>query len=547
MQKHIIYIFILICNIQFANAQADTLEKGHITIVRPYRPKIQESIKKAITPLPETALVNMPPFTYTFNSIEPNFHINTPGYKAINLPQEKLSALNGNFTKIGFGNYNSPLLEVSLNNLRSRNWMLAANARHYSLNGTTSKYSNNQLHFAATNTGDKNISGAVLLYNRDAYRYYATGSDKTDTFPKGALYNPFQNIQLNAFAGSKIFDSAKLNYRLDLKIDNMIRSKDVSENCMFLGGNIKKIVRGNLFKTDLSMDFDSYINQYNKYNRNFYKIQPEYYLVANNFRAVIGFNAILLNQNRDSATPNQFQFYPKLNLEYIIAKKYKIFTNMWGDWEKYTLKNIYQVNPFISPNIKLDNSKNFNFNLGMKGHINNDLDFGVEARYTNMDNLIIYTLDSTYLHAMDLIPVSAGVKKLIFNIHYHRGTKFDIYSAINLSNYSLTNAVITRASQLPTFEWKNNFSYKLGDKLYTNLQLNYTGARYMVRYDGVNKLYNNILMKPFTDINLSADYRYTKYVSMFININNIISNKYIRWYGYPVAGINAQIGVTITL
>ncbi len=544
MQKHIIYIFLLICNIQFVFAQADTLEKGHITIYRPYKPKIQESIKKAITPLPETALVLMPPFSYTFNSIEPNFQINTPGYKAINLPQEKLTALNGNFTKLGFGNYNSPLLEVSFNNLRSRNWTMAANARHYSLNGKN-KYSNNQLHFAGNYTGDKSISGGVLLYNREVYRYYAVA--KPDTFSKAALYNPYQNIQLNTYTGSKTFDSTNLYYRLDLKYDNLVRSKEVNEQCLILNGNIKKIVRGNLLKTDLLLDVDQYINPREKYDRRFFKIQPEYYMVSNKFKAILGFNAILLNQNRDTANPNLFQFYPKIILEYIIAKKYKIFTGLWGDWEKYTLKNIYQVNPFISRNIKLDNSKNFNLNLGVKGHINNDLDFGIEAKYTNMDNLVIYTLDSTYLHAMDLIQLSAGVKKLILNLHYHWDNKLDIYSTINLYSYKLTDTIITKASQLPTFEWKNNFTYKLGEKLYMNLQLNYTGARYMVKYNKISKQYDNELMKPFTDINLGADYRYTKYVSMFLNINNIISNKYIKWYGYPVVGINAQIGITITL
>ncbi|MDZ4758582.1 MAG: TonB-dependent receptor [Bacteroidota bacterium] len=549
MQKHIIYIFLLICSIQIVSAQADTLEKGNITLVRPYRPKIQESIKKAITPLPETAMVSMPPFTYTFNSIEPNYQINTPGYKAVNLPQEKLSSLNGNFTKLGFGNYNSPFLEVSLNNLRSRNWMLAANARHYSLNGKNQsrKYSNNQLHFVANYTGDKSISGAVLLYNRDAYRYYAHESNKTDTLPKGALYNPYQNIQLNTFTSSKAFDSTQLYYRLDLKLDNMIRSKEVNEQCMFVNVNLKKIVRGNLLKTDFLIDIDQYINQNKKYNRNFIKLQPEYHFTAENFKAIFGLNAIMLNQNRDTANANLFQFYPKLTLEYTIAKKYKVYTGMWGDWEKYTLKNIYEVNPFISPNIKLDNNKNFNLHIGAKGHINNNLDLSIEARYTNMDNLVMYTVDSTYLHAMDLIIVSAGVRRLILNAHYHVGNKIDIYSSLIISNYKLSDTIITRASQLPTFVWKNNFSYKLGDKVYMNLQLNYTGARYLVKYDKTSKEYNNILMKPYADISLNADYRYSKYVSMFLNINNVISNKYVKWYGYPVVGINAQIGITITL
>ena len=58
------------------------------------------------------------------------------------------------------------------------------------------------------------------------------------------------------------------------------------------------------------------------------------------------------------------------------------------------------------------------------------------------------------------------------------------------------------------------------------------------------KYVNNL--NPLIDMNLSAEYRYNKKVSGFIQFNNFIGRKYQYWSNFPVQSINILGGVTFS-
>ncbi|MEY4877548.1 MAG: hypothetical protein RL708_2698, partial [Bacteroidota bacterium] len=45
------------------------------------------------------------------------------------------------------------------------------------------------------------------------------------------------------------------------------------------------------------------------------------------------------------------------------------------------------------------------------------------------------------------------------------------------------------------------------------------------------------------DISLGATYNYTKYISGFVQVNNILNQQYQTFYGYKSFGLNAMLGV----
>jgi outer membrane receptor protein involved in Fe transport len=53
-------------------------------------------------------------------------------------------------------------------------------------------------------------------------------------------------------------------------------------------------------------------------------------------------------------------------------------------------------------------------------------------------------------------------------------------------------------------------------------------------------------MDPFVDLNIGVDYRYSKNLSAFIQLNNLANNRYDRFVNYPVYGINILGGFTFT-
>jgi outer membrane receptor protein involved in Fe transport len=51
-------------------------------------------------------------------------------------------------------------------------------------------------------------------------------------------------------------------------------------------------------------------------------------------------------------------------------------------------------------------------------------------------------------------------------------------------------------------------------------------------------------LKGWTDLNLGAEYRFTKALSFWLNFNNLTNNKYYRWNNYRSYGINLLGGVS---
>ena len=51
-------------------------------------------------------------------------------------------------------------------------------------------------------------------------------------------------------------------------------------------------------------------------------------------------------------------------------------------------------------------------------------------------------------------------------------------------------------------------------------------------------------MKGIVDINLGAEYRYSKMLSFFVNFNNIANTRYYRWEKYPSQRFNLMAGLT---
>ena len=45
------------------------------------------------------------------------------------------------------------------------------------------------------------------------------------------------------------------------------------------------------------------------------------------------------------------------------------------------------------------------------------------------------------------------------------------------------------------------------------------------------------------DMGIGAEYQLTDRLSLFLNINNLLNNKYERWYGYQAYGINVYGGL----
>ena len=83
-----------------------------------------------------------------------------------------------------------------------------------------------------------------------------------------------------------------------------------------------------------------------------------------------------------------------------------------------------------------------------------------------------------------------------------------------------------------------------------DLDLNLEQGRRALVYDSLETnvtLENGQLAKSLgfiADVNLGLEYRYNKRISAFLQLNNLASQRYMRWYNYPVQIFQVMGGVT---
>ena len=77
-----------------------------------------------------------------------------------------------------------------------------------------------------------------------------------------------------------------------------------------------------------------------------------------------------------------------------------------------------------------------------------------------------------------------------------------------------------------------------------NIVLNESGEIEFINSTGDDLFVFNL--KPFLDMNISAEYRYNKKISGFIQFNNFTAKKYQYWTNFPVQSLNVLGGVTIS-
>jgi hypothetical protein len=116
--------------------------------------------------------------------------------------------------------------------------------------------------------------------------------------------------------------------------------------------------------------------------------------------------------------------------------------------------------------------------------------------------------------------------------------QFLLGSQITLNQYKLDN--LPRAWHIPRFE--GSFYVKtnmLSEKLGLRGDFIYNSFSYYPDEKSIRR--TNALM----DVSISGNYKLGNKITALASIQNMLNNRFERWYGYPTIGINASIGIKV--
>ena len=576
IKKTLIIPVLLILFLFPVNAQIkkpDTGLKREVTLYNPYKPTLPESRKRSFLPdMNDTSKVR-PDFRYDVKATPfiPEYTISP--IKAAALLPDPLPKLYKSFIKLGIGNYFTPLAELSITNERSKKGSIGFYGRHFSTNGKV-ELDNGQKAFAGYMDNDvslfgrrffrKNTLEGSLDYsgkNRYAYGYDPFIPDYSPT--KKDIRIPYSNLGAKASLSSTTLDSTDFSYDFDFSFDHFSSSKNMYQNKVSISGMMSKLYQG--------FYVGSGLKYYHYQFSDILSIPAEYVASISPFLKKsselwsfkLGLEALL---EKDMTAFTSLHIYPDINFNLNIVPSYvSFFGALSGKLEKNEPSKVISENPFLIRDGSLYRLPNTSHDLvistGLRGNTGIGGNYMLSASYSLISDMLFYSnlvvpdTVSTPERGNYFIPLTDDVE--LFNIHAEMSgqisEKFSFNAVANLYKYTLTNNEF--AWNKSDWDGKFGLKYNLMDKIIAGMEISLQGKRNLI-VTRVNDLSysENIpnsseifIMPVHFNLNLSAEYRYSKILSFWTKLNSISNNRYYEWAYYPSQRFLFMLGFTYSL
>ena len=483
---------------------------------------------------------------------------------------DKLPQLYHSYVKLGIGSKLMPLGEVFFDGNRSRRYAYGVHAKHLSSFGDIKGYAPAQYDrtnvnlFGSINEKNYTLKGD-LHYNNKGFQYYGI---QNDSLSRDSITQRFSDIGGEFLYSSHKKDTGNLNYSIGLNYNNFQTKKPIidsiakwraTENFIGLAGSAIYKTGKEVYTADLNIRYNGYkygildtgisiVDTGIVLNNTIINIKPTIttFLKNNRFKARVGVDLTL-----DAHKQTKFYIYPIAELKYSLLNDMFIpYVGLKGGLKQNTYKSISTENEFVLPNIVMKNENTvIDAFFGLKGTLSKRISFNASASFASVKNKMLFITDTLYSlrNKFNVDFDNGNITTIEGSISYQLVEKLKIDAIGRYYSYAMSKNIY--AWNLPQLQVITRANYNLYDHFIFNLDLNFEGGRYGLVYakEEDTKVENNQIAKKLgliSDINLSVEYRYNKRISAFIQGNNLVGQRYKRWYNTPVQGIQVMGGIT---
>lgn len=559
-----------------------------IIIYTDYTPLLKDANRIQTLPIINDTVRIKPKFDY---KILPKLYPTsfTPStINAANVKKETLKPLDIGMIKIGVGNYLTPHLEAYINSRRQKDYSLGVKVLHHSSSGKIKNILGNKIYSGFM---DNNIScyGKKILQNssitgdidfkHNQINYYGYNPvligniRSTDLLPGDMIFNfpreksemETQNyIRFKTKAGIKSINLAKkrTDYELNLFYQYFQATNSIKQNKINVEAKLAQII--NKHNISLNAVLENNSNQMSSFKQNqlLIKLNPYYKLNSHNWQIKLGAIASFEIKNKQT----KYRFYPDVLIQHNISNTIIPYFSFKGYTEVNDFEHISTINPYIINNAYIvDYSGNVQntaqdtlyntfkntahsqiIDLGIKGNINKNISFVINANYSKINNMYFFVNDFRYFLANKFTIQYTNIERFcastelnikeISNLNINLKAKYYYYSYIQNRE---------KPWHLPTLDISMNADYLLLDKITIGMNVNFMNKRYAKNNSTLTAIANQefFTLKPIIDISLYGDYKIAYNFHAFVNLNNILAQKYYLWNDYMSQGFNVLVGV----
>ena len=540
MMKGII-CFVIFSLLVCANVQAqDTTKRKTINITSVFKPALKNTAKlnfNAEAPLIDTARPNLKynlPVQFLSLVYQP------VGLNPVALPADSVKSWNSdNYIKVGAGNVHLPYVLAGLSFGDRKNSFFNLYAEGYSSKGKLPFQENSLL--AATISGTIRAANnlewdGALGFRGEGYYLYGFQPD-TLKFAKSQLQQQFFTFDGRIGLRNTVPTVYGLTYHPNVKIAAFGENNDPrsSELDMVLNVPVEKTLNEH-FAIDLGFTAD--ITNYE--NGNAATINNNLFLVS---PAVVyhSDNLALHIEMTPSWDQSNFHLLPNFRADYTTDnKRFTLFASLDGYYDKGSFKRFAGINPWLWAPTNLLNTRVTEFFGGFKGSLSDHISYLAKAGFSESRNMPLFLNDS--LDGKNFQVVYED-KLDAFSLHgeisYIQGEDFNITAALTLNNYKTSSQY--RAWGLLPLEFTTAMRWQIMKDLWLKADLwAFQGAEWRYLNQSVANGAGGF------DLNAGVEFRITRQLNLWLQMNDLFNDKYQRWNQYPVYGFNILGGVIFT-
>jgi hypothetical protein len=506
----------------------------NVVITTRYQPDVIETSKIEITPKLNEPKVNSPKYDYNFPSISYSpKSVYTP-IDPIFLKPEKEKLLFDNYIEIGGGNYLTSYLNASIHNTQDKHNSYGVNLLHHASNNSDNPdnalFSRNKINvYGLREKGDDLYT--ELDYNRNVIHYYGYSDEKKEQSLEDI------NQIYNDISAKAIWSKNKKRYTNQASFNiNLFDKLGENENTIHFLNTYGQKIKSNEFLIDFESTYTQLIEEAD-YNRFFINFKPHYKF---RYKKVIIDLGVNTNYFLDSNT-NQIYIAPYGMLETdIIPKKIRAYLSGSGDLKQNTLRSLSYENLFLGNNAIYSNPYVWTFNAGMNGTFNKIVQLGIDIKHELIEDQYFFVNDTNDLQ--NFVTISDDLNRTTLSgelkVDLNKKTTFNLIG----NYYSYSTVKEKEAWHMPNYDISVFAKTHIGNKIYLTGSYFMTSTREAINLRNTQKTLDGI-----NDINLAFEYRYKTNISGFLNINNILNQRYEMWNNYRSQGLNILAGVSFSL
>jgi hypothetical protein len=521
-----------------------------------YSPTLMEARKLDMRPQPIDTILPPVPVSYTVLPAKGEVPARVDSIAAARLSVEQANQrLYRGYAKAGFGLYTTPLAEIYLDQVRSKDNSWGLHYKHLSSNGGLkdvgpSDYSFNNVDAFYTHFMPRHEVGARLMYDRRRISYY--GHPENDSIrhvldaieaPDEFLKQIYNDIGFAGRLRSLYGDSSKIAHDVGLEVHSYGHLNKSRETNVRLTAELSKQEGAEVYAAGLLVDNNAYRgfldNDLGDFRQNgtLLGLTPNVSTRGDKYLVRVGAGIYL-----DAMGRSTFHFYPQAYLSYDLFDKILIpYLGVDGAKQRNSFRSLTRQNPWLNGAPSLANtSKNYDVYGGLRGSFSSDLGFDVRISRSRMKDMALFVNqpNDPFGDRMAVIYDRVDILNLSGELHYHYREQLQVNARIDVSTYELEFQ--DEAWNLPPYQLTLGATYDIRDKLILKTELLFMGQRKARRLETV-EVDNVAVPAPvtvdldgFLDLYLGVEYRYTKRLSLFLDMSNLSASKYERWYRHPV-------------